>query len=107
MGGRVRQHCHEPCVLQRDTQAALMLGTGACLAARLNLASIREIASEARDVLVVYLTHMVNAELTDLPPRAEVSSASARPPRRPTPVVAWRPRADLWRCGSAHISASV
>jgi hypothetical protein len=63
---RVWQQGHKPRVLQGDAQLALVLGAGACLAARLDLAAIRQIPAQARTVLIVYLAYVINAKRTDL-----------------------------------------
>jgi hypothetical protein len=67
-------------VLQRDAQAALMLGAGAGLAARLDLGAVREVAAQATHVFVVDLADVFDTERADLAARAEVASASAGAP---------------------------
>ena len=82
MGGGIWQHRHMARILQRHREATLMLGAGACLAARLNLATIRDVATQATDIFVVNLAHMVNAKRADFAPRTEVAS----PPTKTWPV---------------------
>src|SRR5262245_52613203 len=50
MRGGIGQKGHLPRVLEGGAQAALVLGAGARLAARLDLAPIRKIAAQVRDI---------------------------------------------------------
>jgi hypothetical protein len=63
-----------------------MFGTGARLAARLDLGAIREVAPQPRDVFVIYLAHVIYAERADLAARAEITSAAAEAWSAGTPV---------------------
>ena len=65
---RVGQKSQVPGPLQGDGEAALVLGAGARLAARLDLPAVRQIATELRNVLVVDLADVVDAEGADLAP---------------------------------------
>jgi hypothetical protein len=68
-----------PRSLDRDGQRALVPSTGAEFAARLDLASLRDVATQARSVLVVDLPDLVDAESADLAPPTEAApSTSAR-----------------------------
>ena len=78
-----------PCSLDRDGQRALVPGAGAEFAARLDLASLGDVATQARSVLVVDLPDLVDAESADLAPPAEAATAA---PARSTST-AWAARA--------------
>ena len=67
--GGVRQQRDVACPLQRDGQRPLVARAGAGLASRLDLAALREVAAQPRDVLVVDVADLVDAEGTDLPTR--------------------------------------
>ena len=58
-------------------QRALMGGTGAGLAARLNLGAVGQETPQAPEILVVDLFDLVDAELADLATRGEFSAAAA------------------------------
>ena len=63
-------------ILQRHSQATLMLGAGASLAARLNLGALRDVATQASNIFIINLTHVIDAEGADLAARAEITSAA-------------------------------
>ena len=70
-----------PRALDRDSQRALVPGTGAELAARLDLASLGDVAAQARRVLVVDLSDLVDTEPANLASPAKAAAATpARPP---------------------------
>ena len=81
-----------PRSLDRDRQRALVPGAGAELAARLDLASLGDVAAQARSVLVVDLPDLVDTESANLAPPAKPAtatparsaSAAARATRPPT-----------------------
>ncbi len=66
-----------------------MPGAGAEFAARLDLASLGDVATQTRSVLVVDLPDLVDAESADLAPPAEAATAA---PARSTSA-AWAARA--------------
>ena len=72
-----------PRSLDRHGQRALVPGAGAELAARLDLASLGDVAAQARRVLVVDLTDLVDTEAADL---ASPAKASAATPAWTTPA---------------------
>ena len=78
-----------PRSLDRDGQRALVPGAGAEFAARLDLASLGDVATQARSVLVVDLPDLVDAESADLASPAEAATAA---PARSTSA-AWAARA--------------
>ena len=53
------------CALDRNSQLALMTGAGAGYTAGDNLSAVREISSQAGDVLVINLMNFIYAEGTD------------------------------------------
>jgi hypothetical protein len=65
-----------PRALDRDSQRALVPGAGAKLAARLDLASLGDVAAQARRVLVVDLPDLVDTEPADLAPPAKATTAT-------------------------------
>ena len=65
--------------LDCDCQRTLVSGARAELAPRLDLASLRDIAAQARGIFVIDLPDLVDAESADLAPPAE--SATATPTR--------------------------
>ncbi len=65
--------------LDGDRQRALVAGAGAKLAARLDLATLGEVAAHARDVLVIDLADVVGAERANLTTRAEAATAATAP----------------------------
>jgi hypothetical protein len=65
-----------PRSLDRDGQRALVPGAGAELAARLDLASLGDVAAQARRVLVVDLPDLVDTEPADLAPPAKATTAT-------------------------------
>lgn len=67
-----------------------MPGAGSELPARLDLAPLADMAAKTRDVLVVHVVDVIDAERTDLAPR------SVPPPTRPPPA-----RAATWSTASA------
>src|SRR5687768_15701699 len=79
--GGERQERHVPRSFDRGGQRALVPGAGAELAARLDLASLGDVAAQARCVLVVDLTDLVDAESADL---ASPAKAAAATPARST-----------------------
>jgi hypothetical protein len=72
-----------PRSLDRGGQRALVPGAGAELAARLDLASLGDVAAQARRVLVVDLPDFVDTESTDL---ASPTKAATAAPARSTPA---------------------
>ncbi|MCE3250948.1 MAG: hypothetical protein K0R41_4773 [Geminicoccaceae bacterium] len=72
-----------PRALDRDSQRALVPGAGAKLAARLDLASLGDVAAQARRVLVVDLPDVVDTEPADL---ASPTKAATAAPARSTPA---------------------
>jgi hypothetical protein len=72
-----------PRSLDRGGQRALVPGAGAELAARLDLASLGDVAAQARRVLVVDLPDLVDTEPADL---AAPAKAAATTPARSTPT---------------------
>ena len=78
-----------------------MLGAGAELAPRLDLASLGNVAAQARGVLVVDLADLVDAEAADLAPAAEAPATAAA--ARPT--AAARPAASATRSPWATAAA--
>ena len=83
-----------PRALDRDSQRALVPGAGAKLAARLDLASLGDVAAQARRVLVVDLPDVVDTEPADLAsptkaataaPARSTSATRATPATRPAP----------------------
>ncbi len=66
-----------PRSLDRDGQRALVPGAGAELAARLDLASLGDVAAQARSVLVVDLPDLVDTESADLAPPAKAATATS------------------------------
>jgi hypothetical protein len=64
--------------LDRNRQRTLVSGAGAKLAPRLDLASLRDVAAQARGIFVIDLPDLVDAESADLAPPAE---AATTPPR--------------------------
>src|SRR6476469_9709988 len=62
----VREQRHVTGPLEGDRQLALVAGTRAGLAARLDLGALRQVAAEAVDLLVVDLDRLVGAERADL-----------------------------------------
>src|SRR4029077_6594137 len=67
MLGRVRQQGDVAGSLERHGELALVTGAGAGLPPRLDLGSLRQVAPEAVDLLIVDLDGLVGAERTDLP----------------------------------------
>ena len=65
-----------PRSLDRDGQRALVPGAGAELAARLDLASLGDVAAQARRILVVDLPDLVDTEPADLAPPAKAATAA-------------------------------
>jgi hypothetical protein len=63
--------------LDRDCQRTLVSSTRAELAPRLDLASLGDVAAEARGVLVIDLPDLVDAESADLAPPAEAATATS------------------------------
>jgi hypothetical protein len=97
--------------LQGDAQGALVAGAGAGLAARLYLGALGEVASQARDVLVVNRVYFVHAEGAHLTAwdvaitgttRAAAGSAS-RPATRA--ATAARARAAITSAGARATTA--
>lgn len=62
--GSIGKQGHETRLLERDAQAALVLGARPGLAARLDLAAIRyEAFQQAAGVLIIDVAHMIVAKL--------------------------------------------
>jgi hypothetical protein len=62
--------------LDRHCQRTLVSGARAELAPRLDLASLRDVAAQARGILVIDLPDLVDAESADLAPPAEAATAA-------------------------------
>src|ERR671928_800326 len=77
MPGGIRQQRQLARPFEGRGEPALMLGTGAGLAARLDLAALREEAAQARRILVVDALHVVNTEAAD------AATATIRSPLTP------------------------
>jgi hypothetical protein len=71
--------------LDRDCQRTLVPGAGAELTPWLDLASLGDVAAEARGVLVIDLPDLVDAESADLAPPTEAATAT---PARSTSAAA-------------------
>ena len=76
MCGGIGQERHEARVLERNTQAALVLGAGARLASWLNFTKVGKLPAQSTDILVVNLAHMVDAERADLTAGPESTAAA-------------------------------
>jgi hypothetical protein len=63
---RVRQQRHMAGALERNAQTPLMFRARACLPTWLDLSPIRNVATQARRILVINLSHPVNAKRADL-----------------------------------------
>jgi hypothetical protein len=76
--------------LDRNRERALMFGTGAQLAPRLDLAAFRQVTANVAEILVVDLTDVVGAEGANLAPRcvpaAATGTATARALSALTPL---------------------
>ena len=70
-----------PRSLDRGSQRALVPGAGAELATRLDLATLGDVAAQARRILVVDLSDLVDTEPADL---AAATKAAAATPARST-----------------------
>ena len=71
----VGEQCHIACLLDGTTQATLMLGAGARLTARFDLATIRDVAlHEAASIFVIDLTDMIVTELTNFASRGTLTT---------------------------------
>jgi hypothetical protein len=85
--------------LDRDCQRTLVPGARAELSPRLDLTSLRNIAAQARGILVIDLPDLVDAKSADLAPPAEAAtttparSASAARATRATPATWTAPTA--------------
>ncbi len=91
-----------PRSLDRDGQRALVPGAGAELAARLDLASLGDVAAQARRVLVVDLPDVVDTEPADLAsPTKAATAATARstPAARATPATRTAPARTIAPAG--------
>lgn len=77
-----------PGSLDRDGQRALVPGAGAEFSARLDLASLGDVAAQTRSVLVVHLPDLIDAESADFAPPAK--AATATPARSAPPACAAR-----------------
>ena len=82
-----------------------MPGAGAELAAGLDLAALRDVAAQARNILVIDFTDVVDAEAADFAPSAE-AAATAAAARATTAgsaaalaTLSWgaRPETSTWR----------
>lgn len=62
--------------LDRDRQRTLVLGAGAELAPRLDLASLGDVSPQARGILVIDFPDVVDAESADLAPPAEATTTA-------------------------------
>lgn len=79
-----------PRSLDCDCQRALVPGAGAELAARLDLASLGDVTAQARGVLVVHLSDLVDAKSADFASPAKAATAA---PARSTPATRTAPTA--------------
>src|SRR5690349_1431208 len=81
-----------PCPLEGHGQGALVPGTGAGLAARLDLAPLRQVAAQAIHIFVVNIGQLFGAEATDFAPGHEALFAAratrAHPPAAPPAATA-------------------
>src|SRR5690349_3315900 len=93
MLSRVGQQRHLARALHGQRDGALVLRARADLAARLELAAVRDVAAQHRDVLVVGLVDLVDAEGTATAPCAEATSAS---------IIAVVPRATVFTWASVE-----
>src|SRR4051794_24767339 len=75
--GAVRQQCHEAGALQGCGERALVMRAGAGLAARLDLGSIRQVAAQPVDVLVIDNMNLVHPELAEGSARRVTAAATA------------------------------
>lgn len=73
VAGGVGQKREIASALERDGQGALVACTRACLPARLDLRSIREISFQAINVLIIDRLDAIDAKLTYAPPRGETT----------------------------------
>jgi hypothetical protein len=73
--------------LDCDGQRSLVLGAGAHLAARLDLAAFTDVSAQAGKVLVVNVLNVVDSELGDLATRRVAPAAGAT--ARSTTWAAW------------------
>jgi hypothetical protein len=89
-GGGEGQERYVSRSLDRNRQRTLVSGAGAKLAPRLDLASLRDVAAQARGIFVIDLPDLVDAESADLAPSAE---AAATTPPRSAPAAARATRA--------------
>lgn len=78
MCGGIGQKRHVARILQRYRQSALMLGARARLAAWLDLGTLRNVAAQAANILIVDLAHVVDTERADLAARAEITATAAK-----------------------------
>ncbi len=81
------------CSFDGDRQRPLVLGAGALLSPGLDLASLRDVAAQAGQILVVDLANVVEAEGADLPPRGVATSATATRSPATGPIVSATPAA--------------
>ena len=92
-----------------------MPGAGAEFAARLDLASLRDVAAQARRILVIDLSDLVDTESADLAPPAEAATAAptrsasstaratwATPASRTAPATGAAPTRTLALCTPAE-----
>ena len=75
--GGVRKQRHVTRALERRREHPLVLGARAALAARVDLATLADVAADATDLLVVDLLHLVDAERTDLATRPAPATAAS------------------------------
>ena len=76
MRGGVGQERHKARILERDTQAALVLGAGAGLTSWLDFTTVGKIAAQSPHIFVINLFDMVYTEGADLAPGPEIAAAT-------------------------------
>jgi hypothetical protein len=100
-----------PRSLDCDCQRALVPGAGAELAARLDLASLGDVTAQARGVLVVHLSDLVDAKSADFAspakaataaPARSTSAARAAPATRTAPARTIAPAGPLALCSPSE-----
>ena len=91
-----------PRSLDCDCQRALVPGAGAELAARLDLASLGDVTAQARGVLVVHLSDLVDAKSADFASPAKAATAAparSTPATRATPATRTAPARTIASAG--------
>jgi len=93
--------------LDRSGQRALVFGTGAGLAARLNLATLGNVTAEMREVLIVDLFDAIHTKGANLAARAEAATAEAPSAARTFAVTTGAVRAWAARTKAAGALSAV